>query len=123
MIAHSHSNHDTTRRGPGTRFIVSSVVTPRASVNRPSSIWINTFKTQPRMMNQSSVNPKLAPSLGVTISSPEPTIDAVMIRPGPSCRRIPPNEVGAGWVGEGGGVDVGEDILGAIFRRGNGDET
>jgi hypothetical protein len=75
------------------------------------------------MMNQSSVNPKLAPSLGVTINSPEPTIDAVMIRPGPSCRRIPPNEVGAGWVGEGEGegVDVGEDIFGAVFRRGGGD--
>ena len=26
----------------------------------------------------------------------------------------------AGWVGEGGGMDVGEDIFGAVFRRGGG---
>ena len=121
MIAHSHNNHDTTARGPGTRFKVSSVVRPRASVNRPSSIWIKTFKTHPRMMNQSSVKPKLAPNLGVTISSPEPTIEAVMMSPGPSCRRMPPTEVGAGWVSGGVGCasgGVGEDILGKRMHGG-----
>jgi hypothetical protein len=37
----------------------------------------------------------LAPNLGVTMSSPDPTIDAVMISPGPSCRRMPPTLTGA----------------------------
>ena len=35
------------------------------------------------MTNQSSTNPTWAPSAVVAISSPEPTIDAPMISPGP----------------------------------------
>src|SRR5262245_20776664 len=47
-------------------------------------------------MNQSSLKPWAAPSLGVTMSSPEPTMIALRIRPGPSCRAIPAQVVGAG---------------------------
>jgi len=48
------------------------------------------------MMNQRSRKPTSAPSFGVTINSPEPTMIDVMINPGPSCRSRPPSEVGAG---------------------------
>lgn len=42
------------------------------------------------MMNQSRVKPLLAPSFGVTINSPETTMVAVMIRPGPRWRSMSP---------------------------------
>ena len=32
----------------------------------------------------------------MTISSPEPTITALIMSPGPSCRRMPAKSVGAG---------------------------
>jgi hypothetical protein len=77
-------------------------------------------------MNQSIVNPALAPSFGVTTSSPEPTIDAVMIKPGPSCRTIPPKVVGAGRsVDEGGGCVVFVVIRKSALHRavdGDGEE-
>jgi hypothetical protein len=59
-------------------------------------------------MNHSSVKPALAPSFGVTISSPEPTMEAVMIRPGPSWRTMPLTEVGAGCVCVAAGDDTAE---------------
>jgi hypothetical protein len=40
------------------------------------------------MMNHRSVNPLAAPTLGVTISSPEPTMAALMIRLGPRCDAV-----------------------------------
>ena len=42
------------------------------------------------MMNHSRTKPTSAPSFVVTISSPDPTIDAVMINPGPICRMMAP---------------------------------
>ena len=48
------------------------------------------------MMNHSMVKPTLAASAGVAISSPEPTMVAVMISPGPRCLRMPLKSVGAG---------------------------
>ena len=47
-------------------------------------------------MNHSMVKPTLAASAGVAISSPEPTMVAVMISPGPRCLRMPLKSVGAG---------------------------
>ena len=52
------------------------------------------------MMNHSSVKPFSAPVLVVTISSPDPTIEAEMISPGPSWRSSPVKVVGAFLIGE-----------------------
>ncbi len=51
---------------------------------------------QPTMMNHNMLNPTVAPSFGVTINSPEPTMIALMMRPGPTCRSMPGQSVGAG---------------------------
>ena len=76
------------------------------TVCRPSSICTNTFSRQPRIINHSSVKPALAPSFGVTISSPEPTIVAVMIRPGPIWRRIAAGPRGMAGNSGAGGIGV-----------------
>ena len=47
------------------------------------------------MMNHSMVKPTSEASAGVAISSPEPTIVAVMISPGPRCLIMPESVVGA----------------------------
>jgi hypothetical protein len=41
------------------------------------------------MINHNKLKPALAPVIVVAINSPEPTIDAAMISPGPKCDRIP----------------------------------
>ena len=50
------------------------------------------------MMNHSMVKPTSEASAGVAISSPEPTMVAVMISPGPRCLMMPRRVVGAGLV-------------------------
>src|SRR5262245_2626824 len=50
------------------------------------------------MMNHSRLKPTEAPSLGVTISSPEPTMVAVMMKPGPRWRTSAPKVVGGALV-------------------------
>ena len=80
---HSQSTQDTMTRGPGRRSSATSVVTPSETVYRPSSIWTKTLIRQLKMMNQRSVKPVFAPSCVVTMSSPEPTMLAEMISPGP----------------------------------------
>ena len=85
MGTHNQSSHERPRsRGPGIRSMVRSELLPVVTVWRPISTWMKTFSTHAAIMNQSSVKPAPAPSLGVTTSSPEPTMVAVMIRPGPS---------------------------------------
>ena len=83
ISSQSHSTHDTRQRGPGSVSSAASVDWLVAIAVRASSICTNTFSAQPRTMNQSSVKPTDAPSLGVTISSPDPTMVAVMMKPGP----------------------------------------
>ena len=95
ISSHSQSTHETRRRGPGRPSRAASVVVPWVTAWRPSSICTKTFSMQPSTMNHSIANPTLAPSLGVTISSPEPTMTAVMIRPGPSWRAMPSAPAGA----------------------------
>ncbi len=54
-----------------------------AIVHRASSTCTATLTRVLTMTSQSSTNPTWAPSVVVAISSPEPTIDALMISPGP----------------------------------------
>jgi hypothetical protein len=88
MKSHIHSSHDTRKRGPGTEFSASSVVSRSTIANRASSICTNTLTMQPRIMNHSIEKPRAAPTFGVTMSSPEPTIAALMMRPGPRCDAV-----------------------------------
>ena len=78
----------TRARGPGTSLSPSSVVRPVVIVYRPNSICTNTLIRQPRMMSHMRVKPASAPTAVVAISSPDPTMDPAMIRPGPSWRRM-----------------------------------
>ena len=97
------------KRGPGTLSMSSRVVFPWIIAARPSSTCTKTLTIQPSMMNHSSVKPFFAPTTGVAINSPEPTMQAVMIRPGPRCLRMPPQCVGASW-----GCVVSADIDGKV---------
>jgi hypothetical protein len=65
-------------------------------------------------MNHRRLKPDSAPSLGVTINSPEPTIIELRINPGPIWRSKPASDVGAGRVS--GGFD---GILYMMRRRAN----
>jgi hypothetical protein len=56
---------------------------PVAIVHRASSIWTATFTSVLTITSQSRTNPAWAPSAVVAISSPDPTIEALRIRPGP----------------------------------------
>ena len=98
MNSQNQSSHDTRRRGPGTEFSASSVVMRSTIARRASSICTNTLTMHARRMNQSIEKPSAAPTFGVTISSPDPTIAALMMRPGPDATPCPPS-VGGGIVG------------------------
>ncbi len=98
IASHSQRIHDTRQRGPGNALSASSVVRPVATAVRASWICTNTFSTQPSTMNHNRLKPTDAPSLGVTMSSPDPTIVAVMMKPGPRWRTSPPSDVGGGLV-------------------------
>ena len=89
------TNHDTMKRGPGIVFIASSVVMPLEIAKRPSSTCTSTLIMQPAIMNHNRLKPYSAPTLGVAINSPEPTMQAVIMRPGPRCLRMPRQSFGA----------------------------
>ena len=57
-----------------------------------------TFTKQLTRITQNVMNPALAPRAVVAMSSPEPTIAADRIKPGPRCRSCPKNVVGAGKI-------------------------
>ena len=90
-----HTTQETMTRGPGTVSSASSVVMPLEIAKRPSSTCTSTLIMQPAIMNHNRLKPYSAPTLGVAINSPEPTMQAVMIRPGPRCLRVPRQSVGA----------------------------
>ena len=89
MNSQNQTSQDTRKRGPGTEFSASSVVMRSTIASRASSICTNTLTTHARMMNHSIEKPSAAPTLGVTISSPDPTMAALMMRPGPRCDAVP----------------------------------
>ena len=101
MNSHSHSSHETRSRGPGTVFSASSVVTRSTIASRASSICTNTLTMHARMMNHSIEKPSAAPTFGVTISSPDPTIAALMMSPGPRCDAVAIQPLGgsSSWPG------------------------
>ena len=101
MKSQNQSSHDTRRRGPGTEFNASSVVTRSTMAKRASSIWTNTLTMQPTMMNHNIEKPSAAPTFGVTMSSPDPTMDALMMSPGPRCDAVPSHPRGGSrsWPG------------------------
>ena len=104
MNTQSQTSHDTRMRGPGMLFIASNVVIPLATAKRPSSTCTKTLMIQPMTISQSRSKPASAASFGVAITSPEPTIEAVRISPGPTCRKICPKLLGASC-GESMGAD------------------
>jgi len=71
---------------------------------RPNSTCANTLITQPRIISHNKLNPACAPVLGVKINSPEPTIAAAIINPGPSRANTPNTLLGGNsiWKSEGG---------------------
>ncbi len=90
MISQYQMIQLTPSRGPGMRLSDVSVVSPCPIATRPSSICTKTLITQPTMISHSSEMPACAPVLVVAISSPEPTMLAAIMSPGPSWRRMPP---------------------------------
>src|SRR6187397_2517583 len=85
MKSQNQRIHDTRNRGPGIEFSASSVVTRSTITMRASSICTKTLTMHAKMTNQSIENPLAAPTFGVTMSSPDPTMAALMMRPGPRC--------------------------------------
>ena len=81
-------------RIPGPRLGVSWIIWYWLMATRPSSICTKTLITQPTTISHSNEIPACAPVFVVAINSPDPTILAAIISPGPSFRKIPPNDVG-----------------------------
>ena len=89
-----HTSHETRRRGPGTLLKATKVVWPVAMAWRPSSLCTGTLTAQLRRMSQSTTKPTSAPSRVVAMSSPEPTMEPVNSRPGPSWRIVDQRSAG-----------------------------
>ena len=83
MIAQHQTTQLTRQRGPGTRLNPANPVSPLAMMYRPISACSTGLIRQLSRITQSAVNPTWAPSVVVAISSPDPTIDAARIIPGP----------------------------------------
>ena len=69
--------------GPGNWFSASKVVSPEWIACFPNSSCTKTFTRQLTMMTQRATNPAFAPSVVVAMSSPDPTIEAERMKPGP----------------------------------------
>jgi hypothetical protein len=70
-------------------------------VQRANSTWTATFTSVLKITIQSSAKPAWAPSVVVAISSPEPTMEALRIRPGPRCFRLCFQPTGGSWMPSG----------------------
>ena len=69
--------------GPGSSLKTCKKVWPLAIVWRANSVCTTTLTKHESKTNHSRVKPATAPSLVVTISSPDPTIEPARIIPGP----------------------------------------
>src|SRR5436189_2748309 len=71
------------RRGPGNSLNDRIAVCPVNMALFPNSNCTATFTRQLTMMIQKATNPALAPRVVVAINSPDPTMEADRINPGP----------------------------------------
>ena len=83
IATQSQTTHETPTFGPGIRLNPPRPVLPVAIVKRPISACNAGLMRQLMMISQRHVIPTSAPSDVVAISSPEPTMDAARIIPGP----------------------------------------
>ena len=67
-------------------------------VQRASSTCTATFTSVLKITIHKMTKPTCAPRAVVAMSSPEPTIEALRIRPGPRWRRLSPQPVGGSWM-------------------------
>jgi hypothetical protein len=70
----------------------------------PNSSWIATFITQLTIITQNAMKPAFAPRSVVAINSPDPTMDAERMKPGPRKDNFDRNDSGGSlmdvWSGE-----------------------
>src|SRR5687768_16209969 len=71
------------KRVPGNLLNKLITVSPVSIACLPNSNCTATFIRQLTMITQKAINPALAPNMVVAINSPEPTIEADKIKPGP----------------------------------------
>ena len=85
-------------RGPGNVFSDAIVDSPELIACLPNSSCTATLTRQLKMMNHIRMKPALAPTMVVAMSSPDPTIDAERINPGPMKGRAPKNVFGGSLI-------------------------
>ena len=91
----SHTGHRAFPQiGPGNEFRICMEVFPVSMVCFPNSICTATFTAQLTSITQKVMNPARAPRVVVAISSPDPTIPAERINPGPRFLILSMNETG-----------------------------
>ena len=71
------------RRGPGSVLSDAMVDSPVPIACLPNSSCTTTLTKQLKMMNHIRMKPARAPTIVVAINSPEPTMEAERIKPGP----------------------------------------
>jgi hypothetical protein len=86
------------KEGPGSFEKENIKVLPLMIAFLPNSSWIATFTKQLTRITQKVINPPFAPRMVVAINSPEPTIDAESIKPGPKNFSLEKNDWGGSLV-------------------------
>ena len=82
------------KRTPRNLLNPSMGVMPVRMACLPNSNWIATLTRQLTRMTQKVMKPPFAPSTVVAMSSPEPTMEAERMKPGPRKRSLPLREMG-----------------------------
>src|SRR5688500_19202331 len=83
---------------PGNLLKPCIAVSPCNMACLPNSSCTATFTRQLAMMIQNAIKPALAPRVVVAINSPEPTMEAESMKPGPRNGSRPQNEVGGALI-------------------------
>ena len=84
--------------GPGSFAKENINVFPVLIVFLPNSSCIATFTKQLTRITQKVINPPFAPRIVVAINSPDPTIEAERIKPGPKNLSLEKNDRGGSFV-------------------------
>ena len=98
MINHAHTAHPMRSLGPGIVFQKASIGFPVVMDILAISSWRMIFKAQLKMMVHRVTKPAWAPRAVVAINSPEPTMEAVTMIPGPMYFSLPMNVVGGSFI-------------------------